>query len=84
MKIMSEYIETPITVAVHLKAHNPIYGEQVTTVTVDDESEGPFIIIKQNTYKGLPEIRLNMDELEAVVIAARKLIAAHEALGIDP
>ncbi len=79
---MSEYIETPISVAVHLKTHNPVFGEQVTTVIVDDEAGGPFLVLKQSKDTGLQELRMDMEELEAVVIAARKLIAAHEALGI--
>ena len=77
---MTQYLTTPISVAVHLKAHSPIFGDQVTTVTVDDEAGGPFLVIKQSTDSGMAELRMDMEELEAVVVAARSLIAAHEAL----
>ena len=68
---------TPIKVAVHSKDDNPIFGENVIHVSVDDEAAGPFIVLESN--EGMKDgLRINMDELEAATAAARKLIAGVE------
>jgi len=75
---MSRIRTTPISVAVHPAGQSPIYGEQAIHVLVDDESGGPFIVLRQcNDYIKPGEVRMDMDELEAVVIAARALIQSH-------
>lgn len=70
----SEVIITPIKVALHRKADNPIFGENVIHVSVEDEAAGPFIVIESNA--GYADgLRIDSDELEAAVVAARQLIA---------
>jgi hypothetical protein len=54
---------------------NPLFGETATHVLLDDDSAGAYIVLKQvNEYSKEGEVRLNMDELELVVKAARELI----------
>ena len=74
MNASSEIFTTPIKVAVHRRGDNPIFGECATHVSVDDEAAGPFIVLESNAghESGL---RIDPDELEAVVVAARQLIA---------
>ena len=68
---------TPLKVSVHLKGVNPVYS--ATKVTVDDEGGGPFIVLD---LEGMEDgLRIDMDELEAVTSAARKLIAGVENNG---
>ena len=68
---------TPLKVSVHRRGDNPVYGERVIKVTVDDEGGGPFIVLESN--EGMEDgLRIDMDELEAVTAAARKLIAGVE------
>ncbi len=69
------FVVTPIAVSVHARGQSPIFGEGVTHVIVDDEAAGPFLRLKQaDSEKG--EVCLDINELEAIVIAARKLIKA--------
>ena len=68
---------TPIGMSVHLPDESPIFGDSSTHVIVDDESEGPFIVLRQFTdHSKLCEVRLDIAELEAVLRAARRLLRA--------
>lgn len=80
MREAIKILTTPIAVAVHPAGCNPIFGDQATHVVVDDYAGGPFIVIRQfGDHIKEGEVRLDMDELEAVVSAARQLIAAQTA-----
>ena len=73
-KKQPEILITPIKVAVRRKHENPVLGEQVIHVSVDDEGAGPFIVLDSN--EGCENgLRINEEELEVVLVAARKLIA---------
>jgi len=68
---------TPIGMAVHPPDESPIFGEHATHVLIDDEAAGPFIVLRQygsETKSG--EVRLDIEELDAVMRAARRLIRA--------
>jgi hypothetical protein len=68
---------TPIGMAVHLPNENPIYGDFLTHVTVEDEAAGPFVVVRQfGDEAKVGEVRLDLAELEAVLRAARRLIRA--------
>lgn len=72
---MSKYISTIMSVSVHNKAVNPIYGEFNVVVRVEDESGGPFLVLEQSTDDGENQkIRVDYDELLAVVQAATMLM----------
>lgn len=69
-----------MAISVHLANENPVYGEMATMVTVDDEAGGAFLVIEQADEQAkLGTVRMDLEQLEAVVAAARKLIKAHEA-----
>ena len=70
----SEILITPITVAVHRKDDNPVFGESVIHVSVADEAAGAFIVLQSNE-RYADGLRINPEELETVVVAARQLIA---------
>jgi hypothetical protein len=72
-----ECVITPMSVSVHRKSHSPVFGESAIQVTVDDESGGAFLRIKNND--GI-DFSCDLDELEMVLVAARQLISAHEVL----
>jgi hypothetical protein len=65
---------TCISVAIHQDDQNAIFGEGVITVTLEDEAAGAFLILSDGENK----IRIDMDELEAVTVAAQNLIAGYE------
>ena len=71
---------TPLMVSVHRKGDNPVCGEGAIKVTVDDEGGGPFIVLDSNS--GMEDgLRIDMDVIEAVTVAARKLISGVEKNG---
>lgn len=65
----SKILVTPIKYSVHREGDNPVFGESVTNVSVDDESFGPLIVIEQEGNK----IKLDVDELEVIFKTAEKL-----------
>jgi hypothetical protein len=68
---------TPIGMSVHLPDESPIYGESTTHVVVEDEAAGPYIVLRQfGEESKVGEVRLDLEELEAVLRAARMLIRA--------
>ena len=71
---------TPLMVSVHRKGDNPVYSEGAIKVTVEDEGGGPFIVLESN--EGNEDgLRIDMDELDAVTAAARKLISGVDKNG---
>ena len=73
---MSDIKTTTISVAVHRAEINPIFGEGVTRVSLDDETGGPFVVLRQYEDElGNGEVRLEIEELRAITAAAEKLIA---------
>jgi hypothetical protein len=66
---------TPIGTSVHQHDVNPLYGEGVTHVLLEDNAAGAYILLKQcDEHSKVGEIRLDIEELEAVLVAARDLI----------
>jgi len=62
--------------SVHRADKNPIFGEGVTHVSLQDDSAGPFIELRQcDDQSEMGMIRLDMEELEAALVAARRLMA---------
>lgn len=64
---------TVTEIAVHRKSDNPIFGELVTYVKLDDEAAGSFIRLIQNTDAGTNEIRLDFNEIEHIMKAIEML-----------
>ena len=72
---MSNYVSTIMSVSVHNKASNPIYGEFNVMVHLEDEGAGPFLVLEQNTDDvANQKIRLDYDELLAVARVAKMLM----------
>lgn len=72
---MSNYVSTIMSVSVHNKAVNPIYGEFNVVVHLEDEGAGPFLVLEQNTDDvANQKIRLDYEELLAVARVAKMLM----------
>lgn len=67
---------TPITYAVHWKTENPVYGDHVIHVSIDDEAGGPFIVLK-SLHEIDKELRIDPEEIKAVFEAAQQLLEAY-------
>jgi hypothetical protein len=62
--------------SVHHANENPIYGEGVTDVRLEDESGGCFLVISQGGREEakLGEVRLSIEEFDLVVACAHHLM----------
>lgn len=72
-----QLIITPIKFAIHRQGDNPIFGEQVITIALEDEAGGPFFVVESNQASG-DGLRIDDDELELLVKAGRRLKAEFE------
>lgn len=73
-----KYTATTIAVAVH-SGKNPIWGEGVIHVCLEDEAAGLFIVLKQNTDDAVqPTIRVELEELETILEIARSMINGND------
>lgn len=73
---MSKLKTKTLSYSVYREGDSPVFGESATHVCVDDESGGPFIVLKQSTEGQV--LRFDLDELIAVTEAAKKLMDEHE------
>ncbi len=71
---MSKYITSVISTVVHMDDRNPIFGDDITTITIDDEACGGFIVLTQNEQT----IRLDPDELQLIAKTAIKMLANYK------
>ena len=63
----------PIKIAICPESENPIFGEQTTTISIDDEGAGPFIVIEQYPNRQTNKISFDIKELVVVMEEATKL-----------
>ena len=72
---MSEIMVTPIAVSIHRKLdNNPLFGEGVIHIKIDDECGGGFIVLEQDDQK----ISINPDEIDIICNEAKKLLANYD------
>jgi hypothetical protein len=69
-----KYKTTITTVSIHSENVNPVYGEGVTHLCIQDEGAGPFITLTQVGEDKSDCIRIDMEELELITAEAKKLI----------
>lgn len=53
---------------------NPIFGEGIVTITVDDAAAGGYIVLTQDEQT----IKVDPDELQLIAKTARKLLAQYK------
>lgn len=67
-------MRTVTEVSIHATVQNPIFGEFVTKVRLDDEAAGAFIVVSQSRDDGLSELRLDYEELVEITEAAKRMM----------
>ena len=77
------YKTIPLKYSVFYKDVNPIFGEQTTHISIDDDAAGAFVVLEQCTDEGQQTIRLDLPEFEELLRLATKLIADYDAV-INP
>ena len=68
---MTELLTTITAMAIHPPHSSPVYGEITTHITMVDEAAGPFFEVTQDDKT----LRLEVDELRALVAAAESMLA---------
>ncbi len=63
-----------VAVNIYREGKNAIYGEDVTTLSLDDESVGGFFDIRQEQG----QISLNLEEIEIIHIQAKAMLKDYE------
>ena len=71
---MSKYITSVISTVVHMDDRNPIFGEGVVTITIDDEAAGGFIVLTQEEQT----IKVDLEELQLITKTAMRMLAAYK------
>ena len=71
---MSKYITSVVSTVVHMDDRNPIFGDDITTITIDDEACGGYIVLTQNEQS----IKIDPDELQLIAKTAMKLLANYK------
>ena len=69
-----KYKTTITRISIHPENVNPVYGEGVTHVCIEDEGAGPFLALSQIGDDKLECIKIDMEELELITAEAKKLI----------
>ena len=69
-----KYKSTIIRISIHPENVNPVYGEGVTHVHIQDEAAGPFLTISQVGDEKFECVRIDLCELELITAEAKKLI----------
>jgi len=64
---------TVTEIAIHPETSNPVHGEMVTKVRLDDEGAGMFFKIIQDDGKFVHEVRMDFEELKFLVEAVNML-----------
>jgi hypothetical protein len=71
---MSKYITSVVSTVVHMDDRNPVFGEGVVTVTIDDEAAGGYIVLTQEEQT----IKVDPDELQLIAKTAIKMLAQYK------
>jgi hypothetical protein len=53
---------------------NPIFGDDITTITIDDDAAGGYIVLSQNEQT----IKIDPDELQLIAKTAMKMLANYK------
>lgn len=70
------YRTTITAVCVHPEGDSPIFGEMGTALSLDDEADGLYLVIEQRSDQLRDQtIRINPDEFDHIVAAAKMLLA---------
>lgn len=64
---MTKYTKTILTISVHLTSENPVFGENTTHVSLDDDAGGMYLKLTQcNDDSTSGEIKLDLDQWDTI------------------
>jgi len=74
-----KYTTTTTEITVHPEEYNPIFGEHITNIKLDDEAGGAFVLLIQDDQ----QIRLDFEEFDFVSDAVRILRLESKKKGFE-
>lgn len=66
-------MQTITRISIHLDGENPVFGEGVIRVSLDDEAEGPHIVLDTPDASSL--LRMSYIQMKEVMAAAAQLMS---------
>lgn len=75
---MSKPIRTRVTRLLVLPEGEPAYSEMGTTVSIDDEAGGEYVVVEQHGRTDIGKIAVNPEEWPALRAAINRLVRACE------
>lgn len=75
---MAGFKAMPLVMAVYRNGQNPVFGEGVTHIEIEDEGAGAFIRLKQSDDRLKEgEVILDLEELQAIANVAQEMAKAY-------
>ena len=71
---MSKYITSVVSTVVHMDDRNPVFGDEIITITIDDDACGGYFVLRQNEQT----IRVDPEELQLITKTAMKMLAKYK------
>lgn len=71
----TRYTLTTSEITIHRQDRNFSYGELNTTIRLEDETGGAFVVLHQSDSTTPGEIRLDIEEIELIAQAAKTLLS---------
>lgn len=80
---MTTYKTTITSIAVHINDESPIFGESTTTVRIDDDAAGVYIVIDQSGSEDPKTgiVKLDPEELPVIMEVVRRLLEQETVRG---
>jgi hypothetical protein len=75
MTTIQGYMQTITAIVVHTPDLNPVFAAGVITVRLDDDADGPFVVLEQAIDGTVQQVRVCFEEVEALVQAISQLRA---------
>jgi hypothetical protein len=75
---MSKFHTLTTKINIYHDTDHPVFGENITEVSIEDEAAGPFIVLEQAGYKDRGKLKFDLEELELVLNVARYLVRSAE------
>jgi hypothetical protein len=70
--MMSKYVKTIMEISIHREDESPNFGAGVTSVRIEDEGAGPFLVLTQRN--DCNEVRFDFDEVPLLKEVMQELI----------
>ena len=67
------YKTVPVKYSIYADDDNPIFGNSVLSVSIEDEAAGPYIEIEQVSDENHGKIIFDLDQIDALVDLLKKL-----------